>query len=64
MGAMQSESQVNAEGFAVRRILFPWPQVAISREAATPGQFDHKYGLWKVWYVSFVSCLGAFWCHS
>ena len=29
--------------------------VAISREASTPGPFDHKQGLWKVWNVSSVS---------
>lgn len=51
MGALQSESQVNA----VRQILSPRPQVAISREASTPGPFDHKQGLWKVWNVSSVS---------
>lgn len=55
MGTMQSESQVNVDGLAVRQILFPWPQVAISREASTPGQFDHKLWLSKVWNVSSVS---------
>lgn len=55
MGAVHSESQVNVAQLAVRQILFPGPQVAISREASTSGQFDHKQGLWKVWNVSSVS---------
>lgn len=55
MGALQSESQVNVGRLAMRQILSPQPQVAISREASTPGQFDHKQGLWKVWNVSSVS---------